>query len=116
MESERYSMSFLGLDPHYYTTEIIANVWDIGASRIFEETGIYITGEIQERHLVSQKNDGEHIGSLLFLVESKRMPSESEADYWNAYKGVLEEVRYRLGNPRMDLTIEKIDMTHFEKI
>lgn len=32
------------------------------------------------------------------------------------YKAVVEEVRKRLGNPRMNLTVEKIDITYFAAI
>ena len=118
MKTERYLISFVGLDPNYYTTDIIANIWDVSAARIYEETGIYVSGEIEEKYLVSRKVDDAPIGSLLFVVESKRFPTEIEdrEQYWDAYKAVVEEVIYRLENPRMDLTIEDIDMAHFEKI
>lgn len=118
METERYLISFVGLDPNYYTMDILADIWEVSATRIYEETGIYVSGEIEEKHFVGQEMDNVPISSLLFVVESKRFPTEIENrdEYWNAYKAVVEEVRYRLGNPRMDLTIEDIDMTHFEKI
>ncbi|PWJ49007.1 hypothetical protein [Faecalicatena contorta] len=118
METERYLISFVGLDPNYYTIDILADIWEVSAIRIYEETGIYVSGEIEEKHFVSRKMDDVPISNLLFVVESKRFPTEIEdrQEYWNAYKAVVEEVRYRLGNPRMDLTIEDIDMTHFEKI
>lgn len=118
MKTERYLISFVGLDPNYYTTDIIADIWDVSATRIYEETGIYVSGEIEEKYLVSRLVYDVPIGSLLFAVESKRYPTETEdkEKYWNAYEAVLEEVRSRLGNPRMDLIIENTDMTHFKKI
>lgn len=117
METERYSISFLGLDPEYYTTTMIGDIWDVAAEKIYEETGISVSGEIHDRYFVNEDN-GELNGSTVFMVESTRVPGGivTEANYWNAYRSVIEEVRQKLGNPRMNLTIEEIDITYFERI
>lgn len=117
METDRYSISFLGLDPQYYTTTMVGEIWGVAAEKIYEETGINVSGEIHDRYFVSEDN-GELNDSTVFMVESTRVPNGmvTEADYWNAYKAVVEEVRKKLGNPRMNLTVEEIDITHFERI
>jgi hypothetical protein len=115
METERYLITLVGLDANNYTIETIANIWDVSAAKIYEETGFYITGEIYTSYLVSDKD---LISNLVFIVESKRNPSVTtdKDGYLNAHKAVIEEVRERVGNPRMDLTIEKTNMTYFTNI
>lgn len=119
MKTERYLVSFPELIPEYNTKEYIANIWDVSAIRIFEETGLYITGEIQERYLIDNKMDNDSLNmKTIFVIESQRNPlvTEDKDEYWYIYKYLIEQVRFKLGNPKMDLTIEDIDTTHFEKI
>lgn len=117
METESYSISLLGLDTQYYTNTIIGDIWNIAAVRVYQETGISITGEVHERYFVSP-DIGELNGSIIFLIESKKVPDEiaTDQDYWNAYRAVVEEVRDRLGYPSMSLTVQTINITYFEKI
>ena len=117
METESYSISFFGLDPQYYTNAIIGDVWNTAAIRVHQETGISITGEVHERYFVSP-DMGELNGSIIFMIESKKVPYEvvTDQDYWNAYREVAEEARGRLGNPSMSLTVETVNITYFEKI
>ena len=117
MKTESYSISFFGLDTQYYTNAIIGDIWNIAAIRVYQETGISITGEVHERYFVSP-DIGELNGSIIFMIESKEVRNEeaTEQDYWNAYRSVVEEVRYKLGNPSMSLTVETINITYFEKI
>jgi hypothetical protein len=117
METESYSISFFGLDPQYYTNIIVGDIWNTAAVRVYQETGISITGEVHERYFVSP-DSGELNGSIIFMIESKKVPEEeaTDEDHWNAYRTVVEEVRDRLGNPSMTLTVETINITYFEKI
>jgi hypothetical protein len=117
METQSYSISFFGLDPQYYTNAIVGDIWNTAAIRVYQETGISITGEVHERYFVSP-DIGELNGSIIFMVESKKVPDEeaTDQDYWNAYREVIEEVRARLENPSMSLTVETINITYFEKI
>jgi hypothetical protein len=117
MITENYFISFLGLDPLYYSATTIGNIWNIAADNIYEETGILISGRIQESYIVGQ-DDEELNNTIIFTVESSRVPDEvaSEEEYWNVYKEVIEEVRQRIGNPRMDLIIKREDIYHFKKI
>lgn len=117
METESYSISFFGLDPQYYTNAIVGDIWNTAAVKVYQETGISITGEVHERYFVNP-DIGELNGSIIFMVESKRVPGETVADvdYWNAYRTVVEEARQELGNPSMSLTVETVNLTYFEKI
>lgn len=117
METESYSISFFGLDPQYYTNAIIGNIWNETAIRVYQETGISITGEVHERYFVSP-DMGELNGSIIFMIESKKAPYDvvSDQDYWDAYREVVEEVRGKLGNPGMTLTVETVNITYFQRI
>lgn len=117
MITENYTISFLGLDPLYYSATILGNIWNIAADKVYEETGIRISGRIQESYAVGQDEE-ELNNTIIYTVESSRVPEEvaTEEEYWNAYREVIEEVRRRSGNPRMDLTITRADMYHFRKI
>ncbi len=116
METKSYTISFFGLDPQYYTNAIVGDIWNAEATRVYQETGISITGEVHNRYFVNPEI-GELNGSIIFLIESKKVPDEeaTDQDYWNAYREVAEKVRGRLGNPRMNLTEETINITYFEK-
>ncbi|MGF7142786.1 hypothetical protein HNQ56_001204 [Anaerotaenia torta] len=117
METESYSISFFGLDPQYYTNTIVGNIWNTAAVRVYQETGISITGEVHERYYV-RPDIGELNGSIIFMIESKKDPHEAvtDQDYWNAYREVVEETRSRLENPSMSLTAEMVNITYFEKV
>ncbi|HAX51006.1 MAG TPA: hypothetical protein DCX82_03550 [Lachnospiraceae bacterium] len=117
MTTESYSISLFGLDPQYYTNAMIGDIWNVAANKIYEETGISITGEVHERYFVSPGSGGLN-GSIIFMIESKKVPDEvvTDTDYWNAYRAVIQDVRGRLGNPGMSLTIEEIDITYFQAI
>lgn len=117
METKSYSISLFGLDPQYYTNATIGDIWNVATNKVYEETGISITGEVHERYFVSPEM-GSLNGSTIFMVESKKVPNEvaTDADYLNAYRAVIEEVRERLGYPNMSLTVEEIDIAYFEAI
>ena len=117
MITENYSISFLGLDPRYYSIAIIGNIWNIASDKVYVETGIRVSGKIQESYIVGQE-DEELNNTIIFTVGSTRVSNEmaTSTEYWNAYKEVIEEVRYRLGNPRMYIIIAEINITHFEAI
>lgn len=118
MITERYATSFFGLDAEYYTAETIANIWEVTADKIYEESSIYVSGSIYSGHAVTPETKGDIPGSIMFSVVSTRSPveTESEEEYWSAYKEVTEQVRGRLGNPYMTLTKETIDFFYFRKV
>ena len=118
METQSYSISFFGLDPQYFTNADIGNIWNIAATRVYQETGISITGEVHERYFVSPNIEEELNGTIIFMIESKKDTHDevSEQDYWNAYREVAKEARTKLGNPSASLTVETVNITYFEKI
>lgn len=118
MITERYATSFFGLDAENYTAETIATIWEVTADKIYEESNIYVSGSIYAGHSVTPETKGDIPGSIMFSVVSTRSPveTESETDYWDAYKEVTAQVRGRLGNPYMTLTKETIDFFYFRKV
>lgn len=118
METQSYSISFFGLDPQYFTNVIIGDIWNAAAVRVYQETSISITGEVHERYFVSPNIGKELYGSIIFMIESNKVPYEAvtDQDYWNAYREVAKEARGRLGNPSMSLTVQTVNITYLEKI
>lgn len=118
MITERYSVTFFDLDFKRYTVGMIADLWDISAGHIYEETNIFVSANIYTTYSVIQNNNEEAPYSMVFLAVSTRNPTEmdSEVDYWNAYKQVMEALRARLGNPCMSLTREEVDFFYFQKL
>ena len=115
MITERYSVTFLGVDQRSYTINVLADIWEVSAEKVFEETGIYVTGIIDTNYLVSELKSGHESGDIIYIVVSIRNPSLtiSEEAYWNAYKEVIKEVRGRLDNPGMTKTKHEIDFYYF---
>ena len=58
MITERYSVTFLGVDQRSYTINVLADIWEVSAEKVFEETGIYVTGIIDTNYLVSELKSG----------------------------------------------------------
>lgn len=118
METQSYSISFFGLDPQYYTNASIGDIWNAAAVRVYQTTGVSITGEVHERYFVSPNIEEELNGTTIFMIESKKDTHDevTEQDYWNAYREVAKEARASLGNPRMTLTVETVNIIYFEKI
>lgn len=115
MVTERYSVTFLGLDPRLYTVNNLADIWSVSAEKIYEETGIYVTGIIDSNYLVSELKTGYESGTTTFGVVSIRNPSLtiSKDAYWEAYREVIKEVRGRLDNPGMTIVKHEVDFYYF---
>ncbi|CUX35946.1 hypothetical protein [Clostridium sp. C105KSO13] len=118
METERYAVTFYDLDLKRYTVGMIADLWDVSAGLIYEETNIFVSANIYTSYTVKHDNNEEAFYSMTFLVVSTRNPTEieSEVDYWNAYRQVIEAIRARLGNPCMSLTKQDVDFFYFQKL
>ena len=118
MLTERYSVTFLGLDPRFYTVNNLADIWSVSAEKVYEETGIYVTGNIDTNYLVSELRTGDDLNDTAFVVVSIRNPSKtvSEEVYWAAYREVIKEVRGRLGNPGMTITKHEVDFYYFIEV
>ena len=115
MLTERYSVTFLGLDPGFHTARSIADIWEIGANEVYEETGIYITGSIDANYIVSQAKSTMDSREISYTIVSIRNPSFTYDDdtYWEAYKRIIEQVRGRLGNPSMTITKHDVEFYYF---
>lgn len=117
MQTEQYSVIFSGFHTEFYTMEYIANIWWVSAEEIYEETGIYIAGAINEGYLVDGERE-QTSGRRIFTVGSIRNPIEitTREKYWDSYREVVRRVRGRLENPSMSIARNLIDYYYFEDI
>jgi hypothetical protein len=117
METETYSISFFGLDLHYYSRTVVGGLWKAAAQNVYQKTGIIIVGEVNVRYFVEPSNEVLS-GQDIIVITSVRIPHRSgtEFEYWDAYKDVLKEVRENLGNPRTGLLTEKATLTVVEQL
>ncbi|PWJ52123.1 hypothetical protein [Faecalicatena contorta] len=116
MNTERYSVLFLGFTTQQYTAETIADIWEISADKVYREIGIDITGEISMMYFIGQiTQNGEKV---TFQIESIRNPNlvKDQSEYQSAYNTVVQNVRRILGNPLMRMTVEDIDSFYFGRI
>jgi len=117
METENYEITFWGLDPNYYTTNIIGDIWNTVAKKVYEETGVIIMGEVYDRYYVDPSNEMLS-GRNIFTIRSFRIAqeNESEIEYWQAYVDLAVEVKNILGNPRAGLITQNVSLNIFENI
>ena len=117
METEKYEITFWGLDPQYYTRATIGDIWNLVAEKVYDEIGIIIVGEVYDAYFVDPSNE-RLSEQYVFTVKSIRIvhENESEFEYWQAYVEVAKEVKYILGNPRTGLITEKVTLNVFEQI
>ncbi len=117
METEKYEITFWGLDPRYYTREFIGDIWNTAAKKVYDDTGIIVVGEVYDAYFVDPSNETLS-EQYVFTVKSIRIihENESEFEYWQAYVEVAKEVKNALGNPRTGLITEKASLNVFEQI
>lgn len=118
METERYIISFFGINAQFYTVEFISHIWNKYAQKEYEKNGVFITAIIDLRHLVCGEIRGCSFGDNTHIITTTRNPSEvSEKDvYFNSLKNVIQEVRDELGNPCMTLSSQNINYHVFVQI
>ncbi|MGC4020108.1 MAG: hypothetical protein QM793_13370 [Muricomes sp.] len=117
MITERYTVTFLGLTSKEHTAESIGNIWAISADKIYEESSIYVAGDVYAGYPVRME-DREPDEDVVFIVISTRSPiyTADKVKYWEAYKQVIEEARFRLGNPCIAITSESVEFFYFRKV
>lgn len=118
MDSERYTVSLFGVNTNYYTVEFVSNLWDIAATKIYENSGIFVTATVDVRHLVCGGNRECEFGNLVNIISVVRNPFEVDNKdvFYNSFISVLQEVREKLGNPNMTLTVDKTNYYYFTQI
>lgn len=60
MVTERYIISFYGIDTKYYTNEFVGKCWEIAADEVYRERQVYVTGSVLQS---GQYRSCDHIGA-----------------------------------------------------
>lgn len=117
METEKYEITFWGLDTRYYNRASIGDIWNIAAKKVYDDTGIIVVGEVYDAYFVDP-SDETLSEQYVFTIKSIRImhENESEFEYWQAFVEVAKEVKNVLGNPRTGLITEKVGLNVFENI
>ena len=66
-ETERYVISFFGVDSKYYTNEFVAYLWEESANKEYRNSGIFITARMSIERLVCGQIRGCTLGAGLLL-------------------------------------------------
>lgn len=115
MLTERYTVVLFGVDTKYYTKEFVAFVWDESANKEYNNSQIYITARINADTLVCGDIRECSLGDTAYVITTARNPAEAEdaEAFRNSYLNVLNDVRQRLENPSMTITIDNVDYFYF---
>ena len=118
MISEKYILTFYGLNTKYYTDEYIARLWEESANKEYLESGIYITSFINVNRLVCGELRGCKLGDTAYTITASRNPVEiaNKDAYRNSFINVAKDVKEKFGNPYMSLAIQDIDVYYFTEI
>ena len=52
MVTERYIISFYGIDTKYYTNEFVGKCWEIAADEVYRERQVYVTGSVLTTNII----------------------------------------------------------------
>lgn len=117
-ETERYVISFFGVDSKYYTNEFVAHLWEESSNKEYRNSGIFITARMSIERLVCGRIRGCTLGDTAHIITSVRNPVEvrSQEAFWNSYINITKEVREKLGNPSCTISIENINYRYFTEI
>ena len=98
-ETERYVISFFGVDSKYYTNEFVAHLWEESSNKEYRNSGIFITARMSIERLVCGQIRGCTLGDTAHIITSVRNPVEvrSQEAFWNSYINITKEVREKLG-------------------
>ena len=115
MKTERYIVSFFGIDTKYYTDEYVSHLWEQYADNEYQESRNYITGLIDRRSLVCGKIRGCELTDYAHVISTVRNPIEiGEKDiFMKSLKNILRNMREILGNPSMTLSVQDIEFYYF---
>ncbi len=115
MQTERYIVSLFGPDTGFYSTEYITWLWEECANREYKDCGIFVTGLIDTGRLVCGRIRGCELGETAHSISSVRNPIETpdETEFYHAFRNIVREVKEKLGNPSMTITIETIRFHYF---
>lgn len=115
METERYIISFFGINAQFYTVEFVSHIWNKNAQKEFEKNGVFITAMIDVRSLVCGEARGCTFGDSVHVITATRNPTEVPETnlYFNSLKNVIQDVREELGNPCMTFSSQNVNFHLF---
>jgi len=115
MTSERYLVVIYGIDSKYYTNEYVAYVWDNSAMKEYNRSNIYVTARIDVNILVCGSVRECTLGDTAHVITVVRNPAESDdtETFKDSFLNVLYEVRQKLDNPSMTISVDTIDYFYF---
>lgn len=115
METERYIITFFGINTKYYTVDFVAYLWDKYAEKEYHKSGTYVTCLIEVRKLVCGVVRGCDLGEEAHVITAVRNPIDaSNIDvYFDSLRNVIQDVREELGNPNMTISTQKIQYNYF---
>ena len=118
MITERYTVIFSGLNQEIYSDERLSGIWESEADEVYKKTGIYITARMNMSYFICGRIRNCILGGESVNYVSVRNPDElsSKTEFYNAFLEVVQNVRARLGNPYMGISLEEIDFYFFVSI
>ena len=118
MVTERYIISFYGIDTKYYTNEFVGKCWEIAADEVYRERRVYVTGSVLTTNIICGEVRGCNLGNTGHVITSVRNPAEIHDGelYREAIKRVLLKTRKMLDNPNMSVVIDKVEYYYFCQI
>lgn len=118
MSTERYNASIFGIDSNYYTNEYVAYLWADCAENEYKNSGIFVSAVVEINSLVCGKILGCESVETAHIVRTIRNHEEYEDEekYKTSFLRILYEVRQKLGNPNVIITIDKTNFIQFGQL
>lgn len=113
--TERYTIKFAFLENIRFNQEYVGINWNLAATRVYNDTGIFVNAIIDERlNICNNCRDGE----TCVIVTVVRNPIEVDDSelFYNTLKAVLITVKENLNNPYTLLTREEVESTFFFRV
>ena len=75
MVTERYIISFYGIDTKYYTNEFVGKCWEIAADEVYRERQVYVMGSVLTTNIICGEVRGCNLGNTGHVITSVRNPA-----------------------------------------
>lgn len=115
MKTERYVITFFGVDTDYYTDDYLLHLWEEAANQQYKNSKIYVTALFEVKTMVCGKTRGCNLENTAHVISTVRNPVESDNQdqFFACLKKIIMEVRSKLGNPCMSIMQETVDYYFF---
>lgn len=115
MKTERYAITFFGVDTDYYTDDYLLHLWEEAANQQYKNSKIYVTALIEVKTMVCGKTRGCNLENTAHVISTVRNPVESDDkdQFFACLKKIIMDVRSKLGNPCMSIMQETVDYYFF---